>query len=136
MDISWCVLFSLLKSCGVSPLSMAEVQEQTVFAREDATLLVEELQKSFKSGKTKSYEWRLSQLQSLRKMIEEREKDILEALYKDLSKPQLEAYVSEVWMLNYFCLNYYLSFWSWDFSLCLFYLLVQSVILFSEISFN
>lgn len=75
---------------------MAEVQEQTVFAREDATLLVEELQKSFKSGKTKSYEWRLSQLQSLRKMIEEREKDILEALYKDLSKPQLEAYVSEV----------------------------------------
>jgi aldehyde dehydrogenase (NAD+) len=38
----------------------------------------------------------VSQLKGIEKMVEEREKDISEALYKDLSKPEFEAFVSEV----------------------------------------
>jgi len=60
-----------------------------VFDGEKANLLVKDLQKSFDSGMIKSYEWRLSQLESITKMLEEKEKEITEALYKDLGKPHV-----------------------------------------------
>ncbi|KAH0987929.1 hypothetical protein GBA52_015106 [Prunus armeniaca] len=44
----------------------------------------------------KSYEWRMSQLENIAKMLEEKEKEITEALYKDLSKPEVEAFISEI----------------------------------------
>ncbi|MBA0726091.1 hypothetical protein Golax_001941 [Gossypium laxum] len=66
------------------------------FDSDKAALLVNELRKTFNSGKTKSYEWRISQLESISKMIDEKEKEIVEALQKDLSKPELEAFLSEV----------------------------------------
>lgn len=74
---------------------MMEEKKQTFDANE-AALLVKELNESFRTGKTKSYEWRVSQLKGIEKMVVEREKDISEALYKDLSKPEYEAFVSEV----------------------------------------
>ena len=74
---------------------MMEEKKQTFDANE-AALLVKELNESFRTGKTKSYEWRVSQLKCIEKMVVEREKDISEALYKDLSKPEYEAFVSEV----------------------------------------
>ncbi|KAL1346997.1 hypothetical protein HN51_020523 [Arachis hypogaea] len=75
---------------------MEEAKEKGVFNEEKACLVVKELRKSFDSGKTRSYKWRISQLEAMAKMIEEREKDIIEAVDKDLSKPQLEAYIAEV----------------------------------------
>ncbi|MCP4913927.1 MAG: aldehyde dehydrogenase family protein [Oligoflexia bacterium] len=48
------------------------------------------------SGKTKSYEWRLSALKKLRKGILQYETEILKALQKDLGKSDFEGYVSEV----------------------------------------
>jgi acyl-CoA reductase-like NAD-dependent aldehyde dehydrogenase len=50
----------------------------------------------FKSGKTKSYEFRLKNLILLKKLIESNEKRIIEAVYKDLGKCEFEAYFSEI----------------------------------------
>lgn len=75
---------------------MVEVEEKPKFDADKAALLVKEVRKSFNSGKTRSYEWRLSQLKSIEKMVEEKEMEITEALHKDLSKPAFEAFISEV----------------------------------------
>ncbi|XP_024019181.1 aldehyde dehydrogenase family 3 member H1 isoform X3 [Morus notabilis] len=83
-------------SCIASTPLTTEVEEKLTFDVDEARLLVKELQNVFKSGKTKSYEWRVSQLKSIAKMLEEREKDITEALHKDLEKPELEAFISEI----------------------------------------
>jgi aldehyde dehydrogenase (NAD+) len=50
----------------------------------------------FDSGNTKSYEFRVTQLKTLRKAIEESENEILDALYKDMHKPKFEAFTSEI----------------------------------------
>lgn len=86
----------------VSPVTLSEMateqreRERERFDVETAGLLMKELRTSFNSGKTKSYEWRISQLQSIAKMIEENEGEIIKALVEDLSKPQFESFVSEV----------------------------------------
>ena len=82
-------------SCSAALAVMAD-EEKKVFDIESAASLVKELRGSFNSGKTKSYEWRITQLKGIGKMIDEREKEILEALRKDLSKPEVEAFMSEV----------------------------------------
>jgi aldehyde dehydrogenase (NAD+) len=58
--------------------------------------LVNGVRRSFQEGKTRPYEWRAAQLEGLLRMMNEREKDILEALWVDLGKPETEAYVHEV----------------------------------------
>lgn len=82
-------------SCTTTPL-IAEIEEKKAFDAGEASLLVKELQNVFRSGRTKSYEWRMSQLKSIAKMLQEMEKDILEALHQDLEKPEIEAFISEV----------------------------------------
>ena len=71
-------------------------EEKETFDADRAGALVKELRECFDNGKTKSYDWRVSQLESIVKMVDEREKDILAALHQDLSKPEHEAFVSEV----------------------------------------
>ncbi|KAI8531354.1 hypothetical protein RHMOL_Rhmol11G0130000 [Rhododendron molle] len=78
-------------------------EKKPAFDSEAASSLVKDLRDAFGTGKTRSYEWRASQLRSLLKMLNEREKDIIEALRSDLSKPVLEAYVTEVVMLKSSC---------------------------------
>ena len=75
---------------------MVEVEGKPKFDVDKTALIVKELRESFNSGRTKSYEWRISQLKSIEKMIDENEKEITEALHKDLSKPELEAFIAEV----------------------------------------
>lgn len=94
-----CVCFSF-KSCSATLSLTAEVEEKPKLDVDKAALLARELRKSFNSGRTTNYEWRMSQLKSIEKMLEEKENDITEALYKDLSKPGIEAFVAEV--LNLF----------------------------------
>lgn len=55
------------------------------------------------SRKTKSYEWRVSQLKALFKIAENHEKEITDALYSDLSKPELEAFIHEISMMKTAC---------------------------------
>ncbi|PIA47463.1 hypothetical protein AQUCO_01400247v1 [Aquilegia coerulea] len=77
---------------------MAEEKKKEKFDVESASLLVKELRGTFASGKTKSYEWRVSQLKSIVKMMEDNESQITDALSKDLSKPRFESFVAEISM--------------------------------------
>lgn len=74
----------------------SQVEKKQVFDGDKASLLVTELRKNFDSGKTKSYEWRISQLEAIAKMLVEKEEEIIDALVMDLSKPRMEAYITEV----------------------------------------
>lgn len=69
----------------------------------DAGEMLKELRESFDSGKTKSYEWRESQLKALMKLAEYHENEILQALDSDLSKPHLESYLHEISLMKTSC---------------------------------
>lgn len=69
----------------------------------DAEAIVKELRETYASGKTKNYEWRVSQLKALLKIAEHHEKEIVDALNSDLSKPELECFVHEISMMKTSC---------------------------------
>ncbi|KAK9945832.1 hypothetical protein M0R45_011328 [Rubus argutus] len=98
-----------------------EEVRRVVFDSREASAMVEELRASFGSGKTRSYEWRASQLNKLEKVTEYHEAEIIEALRSDLSKPEFESFVQEVPTINLstlFILNYCLFvFGCWCFGL-------------------
>lgn len=50
----------------------------------------------FYEGETKDIDFRIRQLQKLKGAIQDNEKLIMEALYKDLHKPEFEAYATEI----------------------------------------
>lgn len=77
----------------------AEETERMVADSQTAASLVSELRGTFSTGKTRSYEWRTSQLKMIIKFVDEHESDIFDALRSDLSKPELESFVSEVLLL-------------------------------------
>ena len=58
--------------------------------------MIEKQREFFNSGKTVPLEFRIGQLKRLKDSIERNEKVILDALYKDLRKSEIEAYNSEV----------------------------------------
>jgi aldehyde dehydrogenase (NAD+) len=60
---------------------------------------IEKQKKYFNTGITKSYEFRHKHLKILRDAIIKNEENIFSALKKDLNKPELETYFSEVIML-------------------------------------
>ncbi|GAV71951.1 Aldedh domain-containing protein [Cephalotus follicularis] len=74
-----------------------------VFDVEAASALVKELRGNFASGKTRSYEWRVSQLKSVLKMLDDHETEIVSALRDDLSKPELETIIYEIAMIKNSC---------------------------------
>ncbi|XP_073526217.1 uncharacterized protein [Phyllobates terribilis] len=55
-----------------------------------------ELRETFRSGSTRSMKWRITQLNSLLKMMTENEAKCAQALYQDLGKSYLEAYKDEI----------------------------------------
>ncbi|XP_022136446.1 aldehyde dehydrogenase family 3 member F1 [Momordica charantia] len=57
---------------------------------------LEELRESFRSGRTRSAEWRKNQLISLIQFIHDKESSIFEAMYQDLGKHPVEIYRDEV----------------------------------------
>ena len=63
----------------------------------------------FRTKNTHSIKYRKDALLKLKKVIIAKESQILEALYKDLKKPEFEAYSSEIGFvlaeLNYFIKN-------------------------------
>lgn len=50
----------------------------------------------YKSGVTKSLNYRINQLETLRAVIQKYENEVMEALFKDLKKSEFEAYAHEV----------------------------------------
>ncbi|XP_045823418.1 aldehyde dehydrogenase family 3 member H1-like isoform X2 [Trifolium pratense] len=100
---SRCVVVSSYSSSSATLSAESEVEKKQVFDGDKAALLVRELRNNFDSGKTKSYEWRISQLEAIAKMLEEKENEIIDALHKDVSKPRLEAYITEVFQAKSSC---------------------------------
>ena len=62
--------------------------------------LVERLEKSFETGRTRPESWRREQLDGLLALIDEHESDFHEALAEDLGKPSWEAFASETAFLR------------------------------------
>jgi aldehyde dehydrogenase (NAD+) len=62
----------------------------------DFSELVDGLRATFRSGRTRSIEWRREQLQAMHHMLVEHEADFVEALHADLGRPPLEAYAADI----------------------------------------
>lgn len=61
--------------------------------------LVERLRRSFATGRTRDLQWRREQLDAMRRMLEQNEERIAEAMKRDLSKPKLEVLLGETSLL-------------------------------------
>lgn len=51
---------------------------------------------TFNTGRTKSYEWRLRQLQGIRGLLSENSDQVSAAITSDLGRPKLEAFIADV----------------------------------------
>jgi len=58
--------------------------------------LVEDVRATFDTGRSKTIEWRIQQLEGLERMLVEHEATFLEALKTDLNKPKQEAFMAEI----------------------------------------
>ena len=63
---------------------------------ESITTKLTTLRNSFRENKTKSYKWRIEQLKQLKKLLIENEKDLADALFKDLGRPNFEAVATDL----------------------------------------
>jgi aldehyde dehydrogenase (NAD+) len=61
-----------------------------------AAALVTRLRATFATGCTRPLAWRKAQLSGLRKMMEEGEEELLEALRLDLGRPRVEAFAADI----------------------------------------
>lgn len=74
-----------------------------MFDNEAGSMLVNELRQTFGSGKTRSYDWKVSQLNQLFKLLNFHEEEIIDALRNDIDKPPLETVAYEIGMLKNSC---------------------------------
>jgi len=65
-------------------------------SKENVDLILKEHKFYFHTGITKNISFRIQQLNNLKNAIKFHEKDILDALYKDLGKSEFEAYSTEI----------------------------------------
>jgi len=65
-------------------------------AQIDAAVLAKSLRATFDSGRTRPLAWRQEQLAGLRRMMEEGEAELLEALRVDLGRPKVEAFAADI----------------------------------------
>ena len=61
----------------------------------DTSELTAQMRTYFETGVTKTYDFRIKQLQKLKATVQKYETEIFEALYKDLHKSKEESYISE-----------------------------------------
>ncbi|KAL1561221.1 aldehyde dehydrogenase (NAD(+)) [Salvia divinorum] len=62
----------------------------------EAEAAARELRATYATGKTKSFEWRSSQLKAIQKIVSLHSDEIVEALRSDLQKPEFESVVHEI----------------------------------------
>ncbi|RPI72752.1 MAG: aldehyde dehydrogenase family protein, partial [Desulfobacteraceae bacterium] len=58
--------------------------------------IIQAQRRYFATGATQEVSFRIEQMQKLEQALEQHEPALLQALYKDLGKPALEAYLSEI----------------------------------------
>lgn len=80
-----------------------EFERNNIFDGEAGSILVNELRATFASGKTRNYEWKVSQLNQLFKLLNFHEQEIIDALRNDIDKPPLETVAYEIGMLKNSC---------------------------------
>lgn len=51
---------------------------------------------TFKSGRSRNYDWRVAQLQGIRKLVDENKEEICQAVMADLGRPKMEAFLGEL----------------------------------------
>src|SRR5688500_14195748 len=62
----------------------------------DATVVNKTLRATFESGRTRPLGWRQEQLAGLRRLVEEGDAELVEALRQDLGRPAMEAFVADI----------------------------------------
>ena len=62
----------------------------------DAAVAVKTLRATFESGRTRPLAWREAQLAGLRRMMEDGESELVEALQSDLGRPRVEAFAADI----------------------------------------
>jgi aldehyde dehydrogenase (NAD+) len=62
----------------------------------DAAATAKSLRATFDSGRTRPLAWRQEQLAGLRRMMEEAEEELVEALQADLGRPRMEAFAADI----------------------------------------
>jgi aldehyde dehydrogenase (NAD+) len=75
---------------------MSTVLEQESLKTEPAPDVVARLRASFESGRTRPLGYRQEQLAGLARFLEERETEIESAIHRDLGRPSVEIYASEI----------------------------------------
>ncbi|KAJ7520130.1 hypothetical protein O6H91_20G068100 [Diphasiastrum complanatum] len=70
---------------------------------EEAAEIVGCLRASFRSGHTKPRAWRVQQLEAVLMLLQDREKEIQQAVYSDLAKPPYETFTGEVALVENAC---------------------------------
>jgi len=71
----------------------SELEETTVAA---VPHIVKDLQRTVRSGITRTAEWRIQQLRAILKLVQENEERIIQVLAQDIGKPAHEAFLTEV----------------------------------------
>ena len=84
--------YKAIPSAGDVAVDVADAPVVPVTEKQAAEL-VEELQKVFRGGMTKSLEWRADQLKGLVRFFAEREKEIYAALAQDLGRNWQESFM-------------------------------------------
>jgi len=65
-----------------------------------AEKLLEKQRTYFRSGATRSVSYRVHQLETLQKVLVEHEEELMNAVYEDFKKPELESYATELGILH------------------------------------
>lgn len=65
-----------------------------------AAPMVADLRNYFNSGATRSYEWRMQQLQRVVDFFDEKEEEIMEALYQDSGKAEFNCYSGDILLIR------------------------------------
>ncbi len=79
---------------GCDDGNMTSEDEETTVAA--VPHIVKDLQRTVRSGITRTAEWRMKQLRAILKLVQENEERILQVLAQDIGKPAHEAFLTEV----------------------------------------
>jgi aldehyde dehydrogenase (NAD+) len=72
------------------------VSNNPVTTRRGIPDTVAHLRATFRSGRTKPLTWRLNQLAAIERMVNERERDLCDAMMTDLGRPAVEGWLADV----------------------------------------
>jgi aldehyde dehydrogenase (NAD+) len=80
---------------------MASEDEETTVAA--VPHIVKDLQRTVRSGITRTVEWRMQQLRAILKLVQENEERITQVLAQDIGKPSHEVFLTEIFVATASC---------------------------------